>query len=174
MASPDLKPQKRICIGKISSAHGVKGLVKILPFCEDINLLNGKLFTSEQGHETLNVTLKNSAGKFILAQIDGITNPEDAKALKCSLYVPREALPEIEDEDSFYIEDMIGLSVLNDEGQNIGTLIAVENFGAGDLLEVKPKSGAAYFVPFQSAFVGNIDIENNTITLLGAEQFIIE
>lgn len=174
MASPDLKPQKRICIGKVSSAHGVKGLVKILPFCEDINLLNGKLFTSEQGHETLNITLKNSAGKFILAQIDGITNPEDAKALKCSLYVPREALPEIEDEDSFYIEDMIGLSVLDDDGQDIGTLITVENFGAGDLLEIKPKSGAAYFVPFQNEFVKDIDIENGTIIITNTKQFIIE
>ena len=165
---------KRICIGKISSSHGVKGLVKIVPFGVDTSLLNGKLYTSETGNDTLDITLKNSLGKYILAQIEGVTSPEQAKLLKCSLYVSRETLPEITDEDEFYIEDLAGLNVLDNNGEIIGSVIALQNYGAGDLLEIKPKSGASYFVPFQNEYVPNIDIEKNCITIKNAESFIIE
>ncbi len=165
---------KRICIGKISSSHGVKGLVKIAPFCEDTNLLNGNLYTSETGDNTLNITIKNPIGKYILAQIEGVTSPEQAKLLKCSLYASRKTLPEIADEDEFYIEDLTGLKVLNSDNDAIGEIIAVQNYGAGDLLEIKPKAGASYFVPFQNEYVANIDIDGKTIIIENAESFIIE
>ena len=111
MASPP--PNKRICVGKIASTHGVKGLVKIIPYCDDLSLLKGPLYTSENpaDNASLTITLKNSTGKYILASIEGITTPEDAKKLKCSLFVSRETLPNIEGEDTFYIEDLVGRSV---------------------------------------------------------------
>tara|TARA_R110001592_G_scaffold16881_20_gene71811 strand:+ start:642 stop:1166 length:525 start_codon:yes stop_codon:yes gene_type:complete len=174
MTSPTNTSEKRICIGKISSAHGVKGLVKILPYCEDTSLLNGVLFTEETGNKTLTVTLKNSAGKFILAHIEGITTPEDAKLLKCSLYVPREALPDIDDQDEFYIEDLIGLDALNDQGDKIGSVLALENFGAGDLLEIKPPSGSTYYVPFDDDYITAIDLDSRTITLENYARFQID
>ncbi len=174
MTSPAPPSEKRVCIGKVTSAHGVKGLVKIKPYCDDTNLLNGECFTEESGNKTLNITLKNPMGKHILAQIEGINTREEAQILKCSLYVPRETLPDIKGDDEYYIEDLIGLNVIDESSKTIGKLIDVPNFGAGDLLEIKPKSGASYFVPFQDEFVIEVNIEQNTITVSNADQFIIE
>lgn len=174
MTGPNSSPDKRICIGKIAGTHGVKGLVKILPYCEDINLLNGKLYSSENNSETLNVTLKNPNGKFILAQIDGITNKEDAQKIKCSLYISREALPDITDDDEYYLEDLKNLEALDTSGETIGAIIGLQNFGAGDLLELKPKSGASYFVPFENEYVKDVNLDQKTITLENADRFIIE
>lgn len=166
--------EKRVCIGKISSTHGVKGLVKILPYCEDLSLLQGKLFIDEHSHKTLNITIKNPSGKYILAEIEGITNKEDAQDTKCSLFVPREALPEINDEDEFYIEDLKNLTALDKSGKAIGKTVAVQNFGAGDLLEIKPSSGQSFFIPFQDEYVPEVNIIEQTITLENYEHFIIE
>ncbi len=174
MTSPAPPNEKRVCIGKVTSAHGVKGLVKIKPYCDDTSLLNGECFTEESGNKTLNVTLKNPMGKHILAQIEGINTREEAQTLKCSLYVPRETLPDIKGDDEYYIEDLIGLNVIDESSKTIGKLIDVPNFGAGDLLEIKPRSGASYFVPFQDEFVIEVNIEQNTITVSNADQFIIE
>ncbi len=174
MTSPAPPKQKRICIGKVTSAHGVKGLVKIVPYCENTKLLNGKCFTEESGNKTLNITLKNPMGKYILAQIEGINTREDAKNIKCSLYVPRETLPEIKSDDEYYIEDLIGLNVIDEHSKTIGKIIGVPNFGAGELLEIKPKSGESYFVPFQDEFITDINLVQNTITVSNANQFIIE
>ncbi len=174
MTSPETSKDKRICVGKISSSHGVKGLVKIVPFCEDINLLNGKLFTEETGNKTLNITLKNSSGKYILAQIEGVNSPEEAKTLKCSLYVSRESLPEINNDNEFYIEDLVGLEAVNIADDKIGKVIALQNFGAGNLLEIKPSKGDSYFIPFQSEYVKDVKLDKKCIIIENAENFIIE
>lgn len=165
---------KRICIGKISTAHGVKGLVKIVPYCEDVNLLNGKVFIEEGGDKTLEVTLKNPMGKYFLAEIKGVTTREQAELLKCSLYVPRETLPEIDNDDEFYIEDLIGLTARNADGQVLGVIKAVDNYGAGDLLEIAPQGGQTYYVPFHDDFVTNVDIVAKAITIENAQHFIPE
>ena len=174
MTSPRA-PNKRICVGKISSAHGVKGLVKILPYCEDLELLNGTLFTSEDGNKTLSIKIKNSQGKHVLASIEGITTPEDAKKLKSSLFVPREALPEISEDNEFYIEDLIGMDVKNTNQETIGTLLVVENFGAGDLLEIRPsQGGATYYIPLQDEYVPEVDMEKRFITVQNTDIFKVE
>lgn len=176
MTSPD--PKKRICIGKITSSHGVKGLVKIHPYCEDVSLLKGKLFTSDNPEDfnTLAITLKNKMGEYVLASIEGINTPEDAKKLKFSLYVPREALPNIEDNDEFYIEDLIGLKAKADEHGNIlGIIQAIENFGAGDLLEIKPNDGTPpYYIPFHNDYITDIDLDERYIMLKNTELFRME
>ncbi|PCI56907.1 MAG: 16S rRNA processing protein RimM [Alphaproteobacteria bacterium] len=175
MTSPEKNTtDRRICIGKISSSHGVRGLVKIIPFCEDTSLLNGTLFTDKTGNDTLDITLKNSLGKSILAHIDGVTTPEQAKLLKCSLFVPRETLPEIKDDDEFYIEDLANLNVIKPDGEQIGTVITVQNYGAGDLLEIKPKSGASFFVPFQDEYIRDINLDEKYVTVENADRFLIE
>lgn len=166
--------EKRICIGKISTAHGVKGLVKIVPFCEDVNLLNGKVFTEESGDKTLEISLKNPIGKYFLAEIKGIDTREKAETLKCSLFVSRETLPEIDNEDEFYIEDLIGLTAKDADGQVLGIIKTVDNYGAGDLLEIMPQGGQTYYVPFHDDFVTNVDIVAKIITIENAQHFIPE
>ncbi len=158
---------KRVCLGKIVGAHGVKGLVKVLPFGDDPLLIEtlGPAYTSETGPGTLSIAMKNSAGnKYWLAAVDGVTERNGAEALRgTELYVPRESLPKIENENSFYFSDLVGIKALNDAGKEIGEIIAVQNFGAGDLLEIKPPMGESYYLPFNKEFVKNVDLEGRTM-----------
>lgn len=148
--------QKRICIGKITGPHGVKGLVKILPYCEDITLL--------EQVEDFKITLKNPSGKYMLAEIEGINTREAAEDIAgTELWISRDKLPDISDEDAFYIEDLVGLKAVDTDGKDAGTVIAVHNFGAGDLLEIKPPAGEAYLLPFTKENVPEITEEKLTI-----------
>lgn len=174
MTSPSNPAEHYICIGKISSAHGVKGLVKIAPFCDDVTLLNGTLFTDEKGQNRITIHLKNPIGKHMLAEIDGVTSREQAQTIKHALYIPRDALPDINDNDSFYITDLVGLKAFNTNGETLGTLKAVQNFGAGDLMEIQPPSGDSYFVPFQNNYIEDVNLSDKNITLIDANRFRIE
>ena len=139
---------KRICIAKIATAHGIKGLVKLHVYADDTNLANGTLFTSESGDKTLSLHLKNQTAKHWLAEIEGITDRTEAEKLRgIELYIDQDKLPEA-DEDEFYINDLIGLPCIDAQTNHIGKVIAVENFGASDLLEIKPEMGASFYLPF--------------------------
>lgn len=164
---------KRICVGKISSAHGIKGLVKITPYCEDIALLNGRLYTEESGEcPVLDVTIKNSAGKHLLAYITGVDDKEKADSLKCLLFVERDALPELDNQDEFYVQDLIGLHIVDELGNKVGDIKNVDNFGAGDLLEIRPvEGGQTYYIPFHNDFVTNINIVAKIVSVKDAQQF---
>lgn len=167
--------EKRICIGKIVSAHGIKGFVKVLPFCEDLSLLDGKVYLGESGEDTLELTLKNPMGKFMLAQVKGVNDRTAAETLKHTLYIPRDSLPELEDDGEYYIEDLIGLDVLDENAQNIGIIVSVQNFGAGDLLEIRPtSSGTTYFVPFQDEYVTDVNIDKKTVSTTNIQHFLAD
>ena len=157
------QPLKRICVGKISGAHGVKGLVKILPLCEDHSLLEQTLEHT--------IKIKSSAGKHLLAEIEGVASREAADALRhTELHITRDQLPEIEDENSFYYEDLVGLACVDENGTDIGKVIAVQNFGAGDLLEIQPQSGQSILVPFTDETI--IEVNESGIQLADISQFI--
>ncbi len=165
------RPLKRICLGKITKAHGVKGLVKIRIYGDDPHLLeSAPLYTDETGHTTLKLTLKNSDGKgHYLAAVDGVIERNGAAALNGTLlYAPREALPDIESDDQFYIEDLKGLRVI-ESGQDIGRVLNVDNFGAGDLIEIQPKIGRSFYVPFNNDFVVGVDLESGAITVKNSD-----
>lgn len=137
---------KRICIAKIAAPHGVKGLVKILPQCEDVSLI--------EGVEDFDITLKNALGKYILASIEGVNSREDAEAIQGrELYIDRDRLPEAEDGE-YYYDDLIGLNALDENGDTVGKIVSVQNYGAGDLLEIKPEAGGeTYLLPFTDDYV---------------------
>ena len=161
---------KRICLGKIVSAHGIRGLVKILPFGDsDPYLIEelGPVYISANGAETLSISMKNSAGnKYWLAAVDGVTERNGAEALRgTELYIPRERLPELDDPNTYYTEDLVGLRVLDTSGAVIGSVATVSNFGAGDLLEIQPIAGEAYYLPMTTAFVPAIDLSGGTVTI---------
>lgn len=177
MTSPD-KKQKRACLGKIAAPHGVKGLVKIFPYGDDPTLIQtlSPVFTSEDKDEKTAITLKNAMGKYILAEIENCNSREDAESLKgTELWVNKDDLPDLEDGDEFYIDDLNGLDAFNaDTNEQIGKIISVQNYGAGDLLEFKPLIGDSYFIPFQNEHVGDVDLDDNKITLHNPEQFKID
>jgi len=157
---------KKICIAKIAAPHGVKGLVKILPYAEDVGLI--------EAVQEFDITLKNPSGKYILAEIAGVNSREAVEAIKgTELYVDRAALPDLEDGE-YYIEDLVGMMCVHAEsGEEIGKVIAVPNYGAGDLLEIKPKSGSkyhgAFLVPFNDETAPEI---SDTIKLQNYEHYL--
>jgi 16S rRNA processing protein RimM len=151
-----LPSEKRIVIGVIATAHGVKGLVKILPYGEDPALLEEVV--------EFDITLKNPHGKYYLAEIEGVNSREDVEAIKgTELTISRDQLPE-PDEGEYYIEDLVGMKAVNaNSGKDAGTIIAVHNFGAGDLLEIKPKSGETYLLPFNDDHVPDVGADSVTV-----------
>lgn len=160
----------RICIGKIADAHGVRGLIKVSCYAEDPGLLNAHdLYTDENGDQTIKITLKNPANKYWIASVAGVNDRNAAENLKgTALWLDRDLLPDTDD-DEFYYSDLEGMNVQNPDGEVIGTILAIQNFGAGDLLEIKPVSGASYYLPFTKEFVPTIDIENEKIILIVPE-----
>jgi 16S rRNA processing protein RimM len=155
---------KRILIGEIATSHGLKGFVKVRTFVEDETLLNGKLFTNESGDNTLTVTLKNAMKDHWLAQVDGVSEKNGADSLRgTKLYIDRSSLPETND-DEYYIEDLKGMTVAGKDGKVIGTVMDVVNYGAGDLIDIKPPSGDSFYLPFTDETVLNVDFDGGIIT----------
>lgn len=143
----NLNQPPSISLGKITGAHGVKGLVKIQFYGEDAALL--------EHAASHTITIKSITKKYILAEIEGITSKEAADALRGQdILINRDMLPPL-GPDEVYIEDLKNLDALNPEGQKIGTVIDVQNFGAGNLLEIKPESGKSFYVPFSAADISD-------------------
>ncbi len=155
----------RVCLGAVSGAHGVRGAVTIKPFTENPDGVGayGPVQT-EDGSKTFEVTITGRAKAGVTAKLEGIETREQAQALKGTrLYVPRDRLPEAE-EDEFYIADLIGLRVIDRTGAQLGDVVQVADFGAGDLMEValvgsdKDKKKTV-FVPFTLDVVPKVDLE---------------
>ncbi len=148
---------KRICIGRIHDAHGVRGLVKILPYGEDPSLFETTcVYDAPSGGAPLSITLQNPQGKYILAKIEGVDDRDSALALRrTEIWLDREALPETED-DEFYIEDLKGLRVKTVSDTDGGHVIAVHDFGATPLLEIRPPEGSSYYLPFTKECVPDV------------------
>ena len=160
----------RVCLGVVTGAHGVRGLVKIKSFTEVPEDLTayGDL-SDEAGRRRFAVTLKGKAKGALLAQIEGIEDREAAQALRgTKLMVERAALPAIKEPETFYYADLVGLAVEDPAGQPLGRVKAVMNHGAGDLLEIEPapEAGrATLLVPFTKAAVPRVDLETGRLVV---------
>ncbi len=157
---------ERILIGEIATAHGVRGLVKIRHYGDDPEALEkyGPLYTTENGDESITLRLKHEAGGAIIAAVDGITDRNEAEKLRgTQLWTERRALPKIEEEGVYYHADLIGLEARSTDGAVVGTVIGVENFGAGDLLEIKPPNSKKFYLPFVDDYVGDVDLDAKTV-----------
>lgn len=159
------KPQ-RLLLGKIATAHGVRGLVKILVLGDDPLRLEscGPAWTAAEGGTALRLTMKNPLGKYYLAAVEGVSERNAAEALRhTQLWIDRDKLPDDEDDDGYYYADLIGLRAV-ENGVTIGTVIAVENFGASDLLEIKPEGAPSFYLPFTDDTV--LAVSEDTITIV--------
>lgn len=141
---------RRVCLGRIAEAHGIKGLVKVLFYGDDPESLEkyGALYTSETGMETLILTLKNPQGKYYLAEVEGVTDRNQSEALRgTELWLDRDKLPQ-PGEGEYYIADLIGLDAVTENGEKIGKVTAIDNFGAGNLVDIQPDKGESFYLPF--------------------------
>jgi 16S rRNA processing protein RimM len=153
-------PAERVCVGAIAGSFGVKGEVRLKSFCTEPAAIAsyGPLYT-EDGSRSFKITLTRPVAGGLGARLSGVATKEQADALKgVSLYVDREKLPPAGD-DEFYHADLIGLQVVDPGGVTLGTVRAIHNHGAGDLIEVLgPGMKAALLVPFTRAAVPTVDI----------------
>ena len=162
MASPD----DRVLAGVITAAHGIKGEVKLKSFTADPQAIAayGPLLAST-GERFEIQKLKAQKDGFI-ATLKGVGDRNRAEALKgVELFVPRRQLPELQ-EDEVYIHDLIGVTAVDMSGANFGTVVAVPNFGAGDLIEIR-RAGLSetVLVPFARSYVPEVDLARGRIVI---------
>jgi 16S rRNA processing protein RimM len=152
---------KRVCLGAIAGAHGVKGAVKIKTFTErpeDVGAYGPLVSEDGKRRFTLKV-LQRIKDDVVLATAPEIRSREDAMALGgVRLYVDRARLPALADADEFYIEDLVGLEARDLSGARIGRVAGVHNFGAGDVIEIARDGAPACFAPFTRAAAPGLDI----------------
>ncbi len=151
---------KRICIGAITGAFGVKGEVRPKSFCADPEAIGdyGALYT-EDGSASYEVEITRAVKNGFSAKVSGVRTKEEADALKgVRLFADRDALPSLPD-DEYYHTDLIGLEVFDTGGQKLGKVAAVHNHGAGDILEITgPALKTPVLLPFTLAAVPTVDL----------------
>jgi 16S rRNA processing protein RimM len=150
----------RICLGQIGAPHGVRGEVRLRSFTANPDAIAGYgPLETDDGHVVKIESLRRATDHFV-ARLAGVSDRAAAERLtNVKLYVPRERLPSPDHADEFYYADLIGLAAVNRAGGNLGTVIAVHNFGAGDLIEIKPANGGATtMLRFDEATVPVVDL----------------
>jgi 16S rRNA processing protein RimM len=162
----------RICVARIGAAHGTGGQVRLWPYtlrAKDVAAY-GPLQTAD-GTRVFEIVSLRPGKDFMVARLKGVTDRTAAERLcNTDLYVPRERLPEPEP-DEFYHADLIGLRAEEPAGKVIGTVVAVHNFGAGDILEIAPAGGAETLMqPFSTAAVPSVEIAAGRIVVILPEE----
>jgi 16S rRNA processing protein RimM len=155
-----------ICVARIGAAHGVRGAVKLWTFTEDPFAVKeyGPL-TTRDGARQFEVTHVREAKDHLVATLKGIATREDAERLNgIELYIARDKLPAT-DGDEYYHADLIGLAAVNAAGEPLGRVIAIHNFGAGDIIEIAPSQGATLLLPFTNAVVPTVDLAGGRVVI---------
>ncbi len=163
----------KICVGAFAGAYGVKGEVRLKSFCAEPEAIAEYSPLSDEGGKRLfAISISRSINNALVARVDGISNKEQADALKgIRLFADRARLPALPD-DEFYHADLIGLTVLDTGGTVLGRVHAVQNHGAGDLLEVSPEGGGnTILLPFTRAVVPTVDLSAGRIIVDPPEGF---
>ena len=157
----------RVCLGQIGAAHGVRGEVRLRSFTSEPGAIADYGPLQTEDGRVLEIEALRPAKDHFVARLAGIRDRDAASALtNAKLYVPRERLPQTESADEFYHADLIGLAAVDQTGRTLGTVVAIHNFGAGDLIEVKPPTGGSTeLVPFDMTHVPEIDVAAGRIVV---------
>lgn len=153
-----------ILIGEIVNIHGIKGEVKIYPYTDDIeNLAKTKvIFLDQDLKDKYNISCRIQKN-MLLVKIKGVDTPEMAESLRGKkVYIPKESLKELE-EGSYYIEDLLGLEIVDENENHIGTLKYIFNTGANDVYEVETKEHGNIYLPAIKQVIKKVDIKNGKI-----------
>lgn len=157
----------RICLGQIGAPHGVRGEVRLHSFtAEPAAIASYGPLETEDGRIFKIENLRPAKHAFV-AKLSGVADRDAAERLaNTRLYVPRARLPEPAQADEFYHADLIGLRAVDHAGKECGTVVAVHNFGAGDLIELRPpEGGETELLPFDAATVPEVDITNGRLVV---------
>jgi 16S rRNA processing protein RimM len=158
---------ERICVAQIGAAHGTRGEVRLKSFTADpMAVMDYGALETEDGSATLEIESLRAAKSHWIAQLRGVRDRNAAERLaNVKLFVPRDRLPAAET-DEFYHADLIGLVAVTTDGRVLGTVVAVHDFGAGDILELKQEGKRdTVMLPFTSATVPVVDIAGRRIVI---------
>jgi 16S rRNA processing protein RimM len=158
----------RICVAQIGAAHGIRGEVRLRSFTEDPMALTGYgPLESEDGARRFEIEALRPMKDHFVARLSGIDDRAAAERLtNAKLYVPRDRLPPVEDPETYYHADLVGLAAVTPDGAPLGTVTAILNFGAGDVIEIKPgEGGEPLMVPFNDAAVPAVDVAAGRIVV---------
>lgn len=158
----------RVCMGVVGAPHGVRGAVRIKSFTDAPEAIAGYgALEDETGARrfTLRVIGSAKGDGMVIATLSGVADRDAAEALRgLRLYAPRAALP-APAADEFYHADLIGLAAELGDGAVLGTVIAVHDFGAGDMIEIAPATGRPVLVPFTRAAVPVVDVAGGRVVI---------
>ena len=161
-------PSPLVILARIGAPHGVRGQVRLKPFGDDHESLTayGPLLRADGGGTLAITGIRAAKGDMLVVSFDGVASREMAEKLNgVELGIPRDRLPKPDDDD-FYHHDLIGLSAILPDGTSFGVIRSVENFGAGDLLDVAPeRGGPSVLVPFTHEIVPDIDVAAGHVRL---------
>jgi 16S rRNA processing protein RimM len=162
------KPNQLVLLGRFGAPHGVRGEIRLQSFTADPRSIAGygPLTDKSGARKFALVSIRPQGKDMLVARVEGVTDRAAAQALTgVELFIPREKLPP-PDEDEFYLADLIGLRAQTREGVDIGRVIALRNFGAGDILEVAPVGGGETLMfPFTRAVVPVVDVPEGRVVI---------
>ena len=154
-------PEPRIALAAVAGAHGVKGELRLKLFSDSIDSLSRHQMLHVGGAQRRLLAIRDS-GKMAIARFEGVDDRSAAEALRGSLVeVDRSALPPL-DEGEYYHADLSGREAFDRDGNRVGSVAAVENYGAGDLLEIALPDGKTSLIPFRD---GIADLADGRILL---------
>ncbi len=175
-ARPDSGRDTRVCVAQIGAAHGLRGGVHLRSFTEEPEAFAqyGPLETADGSRRFEIDSVKPSKDGFTVRFV-GVTRREQAETLRDTLlYVDRERLP-APDADEFYHSDLIGLTALSPEGETLGEVTAIHNFGAGDIIELKLTAGGqSVLLAFDQATVPEVDVAGGRVVVAMPEEIIVQ
>jgi 16S rRNA processing protein RimM len=158
-----------VCLGVIGRPHGVRGLVRIRPFTENARdvAAYGPVTDRKTGRE-YTLTVMNLVKDMVTVRIEGVEGRDQADALKgTELWVRQSVLPEVTEEEAYYHHNIIGLTAEDMDGKSLGEVVAVENYGAGDLLELRLVGAGrtTVMVPFTRECVPVVDVAGHRVVI---------
>ena len=162
---PDAKPNL-ILVAQVGAAHGIQGEFKLLSFMDDpVSVLEHDPLLDDKGRPALSVTAaREHKGNLLVRAKQAPDRTAAEKLVNLKLYVPRADLPE-PDEDEYYITDLIGMAVVDTAGAPVGVVTNVDNFGAGDLLDIKPADGASFYLLVSAENVPEVHVAERRIVV---------
>jgi 16S rRNA processing protein RimM len=158
---------QRICVARLGAAHGVRGEIKLWSFtAAPAAVVDYGPFEAADGR-VIEIETLRPARDFFVARVKGVADRDAAERLRnVELFVPRARLPATADADEFYHADLIGLAVVDAAGAPLGTVVAMHNFGAGDLIEVRrAAANDTVLLPFTQDAVPQIDVAGGRIVV---------
>jgi 16S rRNA processing protein RimM len=158
-----------VLLGRFGAPHGVRGEIRLQSFTADPPAIAdyGPL-NDRSGAKSFTLLSVRPQGKdMLVARVAGVNDRTGAEALTgIELYISRDRLPPPEDEDEFYLADLVGLRAETRAGEPIGAVVAVRNFGAGDILEVAPQAGGETLLfPFTKAVVPVVSVAGGRVVI---------